>query len=105
MAIWALFERMRPSIRSKRYLSLWFTNMAVMLATLIAAVTAGGVLGYLIVLAVKAYGATLVVIGIALVWLVVLSGAIAAMLAEEKLDKEEDTQRDVLRKLSRPDDR
>jgi ABC-type uncharacterized transport system permease subunit len=79
--------------------------MAVMLATLIAAVTAGGVLGYLIVLAVKAYGATLVVIGIALVWLVVLSGAIAAMLAEEKLDKEEDTQRDVLRKLSRPDDR
>lgn len=87
------------SLRTKRMASLWAVNFAKILAALVASVTIGGSIGYLIVVAANAYGTTVVLFSIAGIWLLALAAAIAGSISESQLSKMEMQEEDMMRRL------
>lgn len=94
----------RMSPRAIRFTKLWMMKFAkiigIGLVSVIAGGTIGGAIGYLIVLAGKAYGFTTVIIGIAATWLVALVGVVSGAIAEDQLKEMEREEDRVTRKLT-----
>lgn len=74
-------------------------NFAKIMAIILAAITVGGTIGYLIVLAGQAYGYKVVLGGIAITWLLMLAGVAAGAISDAQLTDMENEEQKVMRKI------
>ena len=82
-----------------RFVGLWLLNFAKIMAILLAAITIGGTIGYLIVLAGQAYGFKVILGVITITWLLMLAGVAAGAISDAQLTDIEHEEKKVMRKL------